>query len=196
MTGIIRKIHIYAGLLTFVQLIVYGIAGLVATAQTSLERPKVPRDQRYVPISIPPNATDRQVADIVYQSLNLPMTRPIPDWFLRRTPDNHLLLDFYNINGIYRVVVLEEQSRVRIDHIRNSTWLFLEDTHAATPGDPGAPKLVRLWGYWNELALWSLLGFSLSGGYLWVATRPRFLWAWLALGTGALSLALLWSQFR
>jgi hypothetical protein len=156
----------------------------------------VAREQRVVPVSIPANATDRQVADIVYESLQLPMTRPIPDWFLRRTPENHLLLDFYNINGIYRVVVLESESRVRVEHIRNSTWLFLEDIHAATPGDPVAPALVRLWGYWNELALWSLLGFCISGGYLWLATRPRFGWAWIALGVGTVSLAVLWLEFR
>ena len=71
------------------------------------------------------------------------LARPIPDWFLRRTPDHHLLLDFYNINGIVRVVVLEDEGKLRIEDIRNSAGLFLEDIHAATLGDDEAPGLVR-----------------------------------------------------
>jgi hypothetical protein len=54
-----------------------------------------------VPFTAQPSATDKQVADAVYRTLQLPLTRPMPDWFLRRTPENDLLLDFYNINGIW-----------------------------------------------------------------------------------------------
>ena len=121
LTRLIRKVHIYAGLLTFSQLLIYGIAGIVATLQPSRERPKEAVSTRYVPFTVPAAATDKQVAAQIYQQLNLPLTRPIPDWFLRRTPDNHLLLDFYNINGIYRVVVLENEGRLRIENILNST---------------------------------------------------------------------------
>src|SRR5690349_18909193 len=105
--NLIRKIHIYAGLLCFTQLIVFGIAGMVASVQPSLERPKIPLSVRYVPFSVDGSRNDRQVANDVYRTLALPQTRPMPDWFLRRTTDNHLLLDFYHINGIYRVIVLE-----------------------------------------------------------------------------------------
>ena len=64
----------------------------------------------------------------------------MPDWFLRRTPENHLLLDFYNVNGIYRVIVLEQEKRLRVEEIRNSIWLFLEDIHAATPTTARLPR--------------------------------------------------------
>lgn len=196
MTPLIRKIHIYAGLLVFTYLIIYGVAGLVATAHRGGERPKIPRSVRYVNFTAPPSSTDKQVADLVYHKLNLPLTRPMPEWFLRRTPDNHLLLDFYNINGIYRVTILENEQRVRIEEIRNSGWLFLEDVHATTLGDREAPRLLRLWAWWNELAMWALLGFCLSGFYMWISSRPLFLWAWAALACGAASLAVLWSVFR
>jgi hypothetical protein len=196
LTRLIRKVHIYAGLLTFSQLLIYGIAGIVATLQPSRERPKEPRSTHYVSFSVPAAATDKEVAAQVYQELKLPLTRPMPDWFLRHTADNHLLLDFYNINGIYRVVVLENEGRLRIEHIRNSTGIFLEDIHAATTGDEAAPGLIRAWGMWNELGLWSLLGFCASGSWLWLATRPRDPWAWFALTAGVLSFAALWRIFR
>jgi hypothetical protein len=196
MTRIIRKVHIYAALLTFAHLMIYGIAGVVATFHTGPERSKTPHSIRHVPFDVPSSSTDKQVADLVYRTLNLPLTRPMPDWFLRRTPENHLLLDFYNINGIYRVIVLEDEAKLRIEEIRNSSWLFLEDIHAATPGDREAPALVRAWAWWNELAMWSLLGFAVSGAYLWLSTRPRLWWAWAALFAGAISLASFWSVFR
>ena len=135
MTGLILKLHIYAGLLSFSHLIVYGIAGLAATAQSQLERPKIPRSIQYVAFSPSPTATDKQIAAEVHRTLRLPLARPIPDRFLRRTSDNHLLLDFYNMNGIRRVIVLENERRLRIEEIHNSLALFLEDIHAATPAD-------------------------------------------------------------
>src|SRR5207237_692429 len=47
--NVILKLHIYAGLLTFAQLMIYGVAGLTATFESGLERPKIPYTVRYVP---------------------------------------------------------------------------------------------------------------------------------------------------
>ena len=196
MRNLVLKLHIYAGLLTFSQLMVYGVAGLVASAQTAAERPKVPHTIRYVPFTVPPSSTDKQVADEVYRSLRLPLTRPMPDWFLRRTPDNDLLLDFYNINGIWRVVVLEREHRLRVEEIRNSTGLFLADVHAITTGDAEAPRLVRAWAFYNEFAMWCLLAFCGSGAYLWLTAPGRPWWVWTSLATGVLGFAALWIAFR
>ena len=196
MTAIIRKLHIYAGLLVFTQLIIYGIAGLVATFQRGLERSKALSSVSYVPFTVPASSTDKQVADLVYRTLNLPLSRPVPDWFLQHTEDQHLLLDFYNLNGIRRVVVLEDQGRLRIENIHHSTWLFLADVHAATPADRQAPRLVRVWSFWNEAGIWILLGFCVSGAWLWMTSRPRFYWAWAALACGVAAFGVLWSVFR
>jgi hypothetical protein len=193
---LIRKIHIYAGLLTFTQLLIYGIAGLIATFQVSQERPKIAHETRYVPFAVPASATDKEVADKVYAELKLPLTRPMPGWFLRRTSDHHLLLDFYHINGIYRVVVFENERRLRVESISNDGWLFLEDIHASTPGDGEAPALIRWWAIWNELGMWCLLGFCVTGVWLWLASRPRFVWAWSALVVGSMMLAGMWGRFR
>jgi hypothetical protein len=174
----------------------YGIAGLVATAQVSAERPKVPHTIRYIPFTVATSATDKEVADNVYRRLQLPLTRPMPDWFLRRTPENDLLLDFYNINGIWRVVVLERENRLRIEEIRNSLGIFLGDVHAITTGDAEAPRLVRAWAFYNELAMWCLLAFCCSGVYLWLTAQARSWWAWASLATGTVSFAALWMAFR
>jgi PepSY-associated transmembrane protein len=194
--SIVLKIHIYAGLLTFSQLMIYGLAGLSAAVQPGLERPKVPRAIRQLPFTPPVSATDKQVAAAVYTALGLPLARPIPDWFLQRTPDNDLLLDFYNINGIWRVAVLEREQRLRIEQIHNSAWLFLSDVHAATIGDSEAPGIVRLWAVYNELAMWCLLAFCASGLYLWLSVRGRGPWAWASLAAGTVGFCAFWLSFR
>jgi uncharacterized iron-regulated membrane protein len=192
----VRKIHIYCGLLVFSQFLVYGIAGLVATMQPSLERPKSPRAVRYIPFEVQPGESDKSIAARVYEVLKPPMSRPVPDWFLQHTPQGQLQLDFYNINGIFRAVVFPNEQRVRVEEIRNSTALFLEDIHAATLGDSGAPGLVRLWAAWNEVAMWALLLFCASGLYLWLASRPKVIWAWAALAGSTAVFVSLWMVFR
>ena len=62
---LIRRIHIYTGLLTFAHLMLYGIAGLVATMQPGPERPKNAGSVRYVPVTMPSSATDKEVARLV-----------------------------------------------------------------------------------------------------------------------------------
>lgn len=193
--NLILKLHVYAGLVTFSQLTLYGIAGLVATMHGQM-RPQVPHTTTYVPFTVPASATDRQVADAVFRTLRLPLTRPMPEWFLRRTAEHDLLLDFYNINGIWRVVVLERENRLRIEAIRNSLGLFLSDVHAATPGDAMAPRIVRIWAFYNELAMWCLLAFCVSGVYLWLTAQARSWWAWTCLGTSTALFAALWVTFR
>ncbi|HYL77634.1 MAG TPA: hypothetical protein VEU96_25695 [Bryobacteraceae bacterium] len=186
-----KQLHIYLGLLSFSNLIVYGIAGLTASARPGLERPKVVQSARYEPFTAPGNLTDKQVADLIYNQLKLPFTRPMPDWYLRRTPSNDLLLDFVNINGIYRVTVLEKEQRLRIEEIRNSTWLFLEDMHAGTTRSAEQMTLLRLWGIYNEFAMWSLIAMSILGGYLWLSSRAGLRWAQACLtASGLASLAL------
>jgi hypothetical protein len=195
MRNLVIKLHVYAGLLTFSQLTLYGVAGLVATTAHG-PRPHIAASTKYVPFNAPRSATDQQVADEVFRTLELPLTRPMPGWFLRRTPENDLLLDFYNINGIWRVVVLEREHRLRIDAIHNSAWLFLSDVHAATTGDDEAPRLVRVWALYNEVAMWCLLAFCASGVYLWLSAQARSWWAWMCLGVSSAVFAGLWVAFR
>jgi hypothetical protein len=196
MRNLVIKLHIYAGLLTFTQLMIYGFAGLAATAQAAAERPKVPHTIRHVPFTPPASASDKEVADAVYRELQLPLTRPMPLFAIKRNSANDLQLDFYNINGIYRVVVLERENRLRIEEIRNSLAIFLEDMHAITINDSQAPRLIRAWAFYNELAIWCLLAFVVSGVYLWLTAQARTWWAWGSLMSASAAFAALWMVFR
>lgn len=188
-------IHIYAGLLTFAQLMIYGIAGIVATAHAE-PRPRTPGAVRHVPFTVPASRTDKEVADLVHAALRMPLTRPIPGWAIRRTPEQDLLLDFYNMNGIYRVAVLEREQRLRVEEIHNDAWLFLVIAHAVNISDPEAPQPMRAWGLYNTVAMWCLLGFCVSGVYLWLSAQARSIGAWLSLAAGSALFATMWVVFR
>jgi hypothetical protein len=187
---LIRRLHILAGLLVFSQFLVYGIAGLVASVQPSLERPKVPYLTRTVAFVRQPGESDKQVGMRVYELLKPQMSRPVPDWALQKSSEGYLRLDFYNVNGILRAFV--EPTQLRVEHIRNSTGIFIEDIHAATLNNEGAAPLIRAWAAWNELGIWALLFFSVTGLYLWLATRPAWVWGWVTLGVSCAVFGAFW----
>ena len=195
MRPLVLKLHIYAGLLTFAQLIVYGIAGLAATVEER-PRPKTVLASREVAYTAPASSTDKDVADDVYRALNLPLTRKMPLFAIKRNEQNDLALDFYNINGIHRVTVLEREHKIRIDEVHNGAATFFNDLHTVTLNDLEAPALVRVWGYYNAFAMWCLLGFCVSGVYLWLTAEARSVWAWSALAAGTLALATMWGILR
>ncbi len=192
--NLVIKLHIYAGLLTFTQLLVYGIAGLAATAH--LPRPRAAQTVRYVPYVVPPSATDREVAEDVYRTLDFPLTRQLANRNVRRTPENDLLLELPNINGVRRVVVLERERRLRIEEASVPGAMFVNDMHTILPRDTEAPRLIHLWGLYNEFAMWCLIAFCVSGVYLWLGAQVRPWWAWMCLGTSAAVFLALWAAFR
>lgn len=196
MINLVRKVHIYAGLLVFSQFLIYGIAGIAATVQPSYERPKIPHTTRMVPFEVRPDETDLQVGNRVFDTLKPPMAHRIPQWALRRSPEGHLELNYYNINGIVRATVLEQQKQLRVESIRNSTVLFFEDIHAGTARGENQPALMAAWGWWNEVAMWTLIGFLVTGAWLWLGTRPRVIWTWAALVAGCAIFAGFWVVLR
>jgi hypothetical protein len=198
MRALVLKLHVYAGLLTFAQLVVYGVAGLVATVEER-PRPKIviaSRDVAYTPPAGSGSMTDKQIADAVYRTLALPLTRPMPLFAIKRDDRNDLQLDFYNINGIHRVTVLERERRLHVEEVHNGTGTFLNDLHTVTLNDAEAPRLVRVWGYYNAFATWCLLGFCVSGVYLWLTAQARSWWAWACLAAGSGVMATVWLAFR
>ena len=191
MRRLIKKIHMYAGLFSFTAFIVYGAAGLHATFPVA---PRArPGGERYVDFIAPGGMSDKEVADQVYRAIDLPLTGPVPGYALRRDASQHLRLNFYTPNGTRRVTVLEEEHRLRIESDRSRLLPFMDNLHSATVANASPRFLMLAWGWYNEVAIWSLLLMSVSGVYLWLASRPGHRWAQIAMaaGTGAF-LVLYW----
>ena len=193
----IKKLHMYLGLLNFSILIVFGIAGLTATFETAPEsRPKPELASHFENYAAPPRMNDKEVADDVYRVLKLPLTTPVPKFAIRRDADNNLAFSFYNVNGQHRVTVLEKENRLRIETLRVSTWRYLDHLHSTTSGNRNPDLRLRLWGFYTEFAIWSLLGLPISGVYLWLSSRPGYRPAqYVFLAGGAVFIGLyLWTR--
>ena len=194
---LVKKVHMYLGLLVYVQFTIYGIAGLNATfEEPPAEREPFPSSLSSIEYRLPADASDKEIADEIYALLDPPLAGPVPEWALARTSDGHLRVNFYSMNGPTRVTVLADEGRLEIERVRNSFARFLSNAHATTFREYTGDARLFLWATMNELGIWSLLFLALSGVYLWLASRPRLR---LAVGSFAGGLAvffLLWIVIR
>src|SRR5438874_2598909 len=122
MNAWIRRIHIYLGLINFSLLIVFGLAGLVVT----FEAPDIFRQKQgpavtFVDFTAPPFASDREVALMLGGIVQPAHAGPPVN---RRNAANQLVADFYSVNGLTRVTLLEHERRAQVQTFRNSIWRF------------------------------------------------------------------------
>ena len=52
------------------------------------------------------------------------------------------------------------------------------------------------WGYYNEFSLYAFLFMTISGVYMWIATRPGLRWAQISFGGMSALTLLLWILVR
>ncbi len=195
LSNVIRKLHTYAGLLTFVNLVIYGTVGLTAVLEPSpgqTDRPQV----IYVPFTVLPNLTDLEVAEQVRSLLHLDLAKPVQPFVVQRDAAMNLVLDFRHANGRNKATVLEREGRLRVEVTRSPLWRYLSSLHVASavfhPGD----WRMQLWAYYNEFAMWCLIGMLLSGATLWLLTRPghRLAQISLVLGSGLFAALYFWTK--
>lgn len=197
MSAIVKKIHMYLGLLNFSILLAFGLAGLLITVEGDPEKRERPQPKvEYRDFKAPGTLDDKQVADAVWSELRPPLTQPLPKFALRRDGENHLICDFYSVNGMTRVVVLEKEGRLRLEKRRNTMAHYLAGLHSATPNARARDVPLRMWTWYVEFSIWSLIAMAVSGVWLWLASRPRCRLAqWsFALGSGLFLLLYVWTR--
>ncbi len=185
MTDLIKKVHVYLGLISFSALIVYGLAGLVATFATEGEQ--IPASTRFEAYEAPAGSSDREIVDAVYRKLAVPLAGPVPAFAIRRDGNNDLTFIMYTLNGPTRVTVLEKESRLRVEATRVGVGHYFVNLHTVASQTDVTDWRVRLWAIYNEIAIWSLCLMVLSGVYLGLVSRPRFRWGKYALGIGSVA---------
>jgi hypothetical protein len=195
MTDLLRRLHVWVGLLNLTILIVFAVAGINATIleQEDGEDGKDGEEEaRVVDYTPPGDLSDVEVAAHMHAALDLPYTRRIADWAIGRNGDGVLVLNFYSPNGVYRATLLEADRQVRIEHRRNSLGAFANQLHAYTSFGPGVDPRLRLWALYVVLSIASLLFMAATGLWLWLAARPSLWWARVSFVTGAGLFVLLW----
>jgi hypothetical protein len=187
---LIKKLHTYAGLLTFINLAVYGIVGLFAGYLQHYQTP--PPVVAYQNFTVPPNRTDRQVAEQICDALHLSLATPVNSFAIQHDKANNLFLDFRDVNGNHQVTVLEKEGRLRIEESRNTLPVYFFILHETTAAFHSGDWRMQLWADYNEFALWSLLTMLVSGIAMFVASRARNRLAQISLAAGCAVFAALY----
>jgi hypothetical protein len=194
LSRLLKKVHTYAGLLTFVNLAVYGMVGLSITFLRQ-SGPSIPVVS-YQNFTVPPNLTDRQVADRICSLLHLSLATPVNRAAIQHDAANNLLLDFRHANGRHQVTVLEKEGRLRIETSRNSIGLYFYTLHETTAAFHSGDWRMQLWADYNEFAMWCLLAMIASGFAMFLASRARSRLAQISLAAGCCLFAALYFWTR
>lgn len=185
MRSLMRKLHAYAGLLSFTVLLVYGVAGLTVTFHAGPGEHPRELPAKFMTFEPPAGASDEQIASLAYEKLKPtlfgPLSRPWPG----KDSAARLRLGFWSVNGTHEVTYFAAERRLRIEARRTSFWNYLNALHTAT-GVEDAPTLpLRLWAILNQFVMFAMLFLAATGIYLWLASRPKFRPARILLVAGA-----------
>ena len=192
----IKKLHTYAGLLTFTAFIVWGITGIRAIFLPSPGnwRTAEVTEVREIPFEAPGDLDDKALAVRVFEASGVTMAQP-PNR-TRRDDNQNLAFTAYTPNGRRDFTYLEAERQIRVEVRQNDLFGFLGSMHAGS-SRRGPPDLsARVWGYYNEMANWAFGFLTLTGLYMWLATRPRLVWAWVTFGAATVVFGLLWMVTR
>lgn len=191
-----KKIHMYAGLLTFTAFVVWGITGVSAIflpPPGGYQPPEVAEVEER-PFEAPGDMTDKELAKLIYDTAELSLAGG--HYNIRRNDDGNLAFMVFTSNGRRDVTYLEEQKLMRIEYRNNDVTGFLSSMHTAHSRRGAPESSVRLWAYFNEFSTWAFFFMSLSGLYMWVATRPGLPWAQICFGGGTVVGVILWFVTR
>ena len=190
MNAWVRKLHMYSGLLNFSILMVFGIAGLVASANAPdiFQRPAL-HTITTQDFNVPPSASDKEVVGAIADALRIRVAElPNP----QRNPRHQLTVDFYNPNGLRRVTLLEPDHRLQVETFRNSIWRFFDNMHATTLRE-GAPWTAqRLWGWYIEIATLSMIWMIASGIWLGLGQRWSLRWTHFSAALAVIAFGILY----
>lgn len=186
---VVKKVHMYLALLNFSILFVFGIAGLKASfSRPGSSEPATPVlsvESFTVPASV---INDRDLVLQIRERLGF----AAGGMNSRRNAENHLEINYYTPNGPRRVTVMEKENELRISTRTENIWHFFDNLHATANRSPLDWRL-KLWSYYNEMSVWSLIIMALTGVYLWLCTRPQYVWAQVSFAVGTVAtLAVYW----
>lgn len=175
MRSVFLKVHIYAGLLCSVYLLLYGISSLNFNHEFGkLGREKVEWER---PLEIVDTKNDAALAEAVRDALGLAgWTLP---WEMRREADGNLVVGVSRPGKHYAIHVFFSQKRVKVVETRRGFWAVVNSLHG-NMGVPGS-RFMLLWAAYTEFCTWVVLFSAASGVYLWTRRRRERVAGWTSL---------------
>jgi len=192
----IKKLHMYAGLLTFTAFVIWGITGMHGAFLPPPEgyTPPPVSSVREVPYQAAGNLDDDELSRAIYAAIEIPLAGG--RYNVHRDGDLNLAFNVFTINGGREVTFLEQEGVVRVAHRINSLLGYLSSMHTAFSRRHQLTASAIAWGYFNEFSTWAFFFMTVSGVYLWAATRPGIRWAQLLLAATAALTVILWIVIR
>ena len=192
----VRKIHMYSGLLTFTAFVVWGVTGVHAVflPPPGQYTPPPVSSVREMRFRAAGNLDDQKMAEAIYEAIRVPLAGG--RYNVHRDDQSNLAFNIFTINGGREVTFVEKDGIVRVAHRSNSLWSYLSSMHTAHSRRHRLTAPAIAWGYYNELATWAFLFMTVSGVYLWMATRPGLRWAQLSLAGMTAMTLVLWIASR
>ena len=192
----IKKLHTYAGLLSFSALFVWGFIGVYAVFMPAPGQFKPPEisETREVSLAAPGDLDDKALARYVFDNIDIPLRGG--HYNIRRDDDANLAFFVFTASGRRDVTYFEDQETVRIQVRQNTLPHFLSTMHTAHSRRGPKTQAAKMWGYYNEFSVWAFLFMIVSGLYMWLETRPGMIWAQATIGVATVGTAVLWFATR
>jgi hypothetical protein len=202
---LILNLHIYAGLLCFGYLIVFGVSSLNFNHPFAFTRAKREPVTWEKPISVPdlprvtPEMTNEQriaaktdANNMVRRALGLfGHQRPGRESGWDEADANHYHASLVRPGVEYDVDVHLDRNVAVVKETRSSAWEVITRLHGFHGVMPDS-RFVSSWAWYTELCTFAVLFAGASGVYLWTARRnERRIGLVLLGGAGAASLALM-----
>jgi hypothetical protein len=191
-----KKLHMYAGLLTFTSFMVWGIIGVYgafAPGPGNYQPPEV-SETREVAFDAPGDLDDRELARLIFDTIDIPLRGG--HYNIRREDDGNLAFYVFTASGRRDVKYIEDEKTIRIDVRQNSVFSFLSTMHTAHSDRGPRTTAARMWGFYNEFSAWAFLFMTISGIYMWLDTRPGMRWAQWLTTASVVGSAVLWLVTR
>jgi hypothetical protein len=164
---LITRIHIWTGLLTLANLVLYGVVGIAALFEGRWTAERSAWEQEFARGA---GETDRAVAERVVGLLGLSLATPVHDFAIGHDAAGRLVLDFYHANGRHKVTMLDGRM-MRVERTRAGVWKYLSTLHVTTAAFHSGDWRMQAWAWWNEFAMWCLAAMIVSGAWVWAARR-------------------------
>lgn len=184
----ILKLHTWAGLATFVNLMIYGIVGIAAAFEPPPGAPAPAPTVRILPFAVPPNLDDRQVAARVVALLGLSLATPVQSFAIQHDSAHRLVLDFRHANGRH-LVTFPDDSHLRAEITRAPLDRYLSSLHVTSSAFHIGDWRMQVWSYYNEFAMWCLILMTTTGAWLWLSRHPRHVWGMASFAAGSAAFA-------
>ena len=140
MFPLLRKIHMYVGLLGWSVILVMGIAGLDAVLTSALNASGTAPRTRTMDFVAPPDLNDAQLAEAVGRKMQLPFAPPTSYYNLHRDTAGNVCFENWTLSkGNVKVTIFEDRRQVQIEEENTDLWLFLNNLHTVTMAGQAGP---------------------------------------------------------